>query len=115
MRFCEICQNMLYLTEEENNLKLYCKNCNFSTIEKSNDENNITIATKKLGIDKLNFKSYMTPNIVYDVTLPRVNNIKCPSVDCKPEQNEVIYVKYDHDNMKYLYCCCNCRTFWRSS
>lgn len=112
MRFCDICQNMMYLSDTDNKLKLYCKNCNFTTIEQSTDEESINVATKKVGIDTQNYKSYMTPNIVFDVTLPRVNNIKCPK--CSPEKNEVIYVKYDHDNMKYLYCCCNCRAFWKN-
>ena len=27
--------------------------------------------------------------------------------------NEVIYIKYDNENMKYLYYCVYCEKFWK--
>lgn len=103
---------MLYMKvegDENNKLRLYCKNCSFSRIE---DSATACVATKNFSSDANSYKSFMTPHIKYDPALPRVNNIKCP--ECQPEKNEVIYLKYDHDNMKYLYFCCNCEHFWRS-
>lgn len=113
MKFCNVCDNMLYMNlSKEGNLELYCKNCNYSSVENSTLTADLCVASKKFGMDASSFKSFMNPNIKYDSTLPRVNNIKCPS--CNPEKNEVIYIKYDHDNMKYIYFCCNCEQFWKN-
>ena len=61
-----------------------------------------------------------------DVTLPRTKTIKCPNQDCKSNkkkeneneneaQQEVIYLRYDDINMKYIYMCVNCNTTWKTS
>jgi hypothetical protein len=74
----------------------------------------IIVSDKKYSNDSANLNSYLTPNIKYDLTLPRVSNIVCPNDSCKPNANEVIYIKYDHANMKYLYFCCHCDHFWKN-
>jgi hypothetical protein len=62
----------------------------------------------------VNLNNYLTTNIKYDPSLPHVNNIACPN--CKgnntEKQNDVIYIKYDAENKKYLYFCCKCDHFW---
>lgn len=113
MKFCEVCDNMLYMeVTKERDLKFYCKNCNFSGIQTAVDLSSVCVSTKSYANDANSFKNYMTPFIKYDRSLPRVNNIKCQN--CDPAENEVIYVKYDHDNMKYLYFCCKCEHFWKN-
>lgn len=114
MKFCTICDNMLYLQlEDENRLKFHCKNCNATTYHNDNaKEEKLRISTKSFEADANSYKNYMTPYIVNDKTLPRANNIKCPN--CKPDDNEVIYINYDHANMKYLYNCCHCKHFWKN-
>lgn len=67
--------------------------------------------------DMSSYKHFMTPYIKYDTTLPRVKNIKCANTSCKnkdPEKQEVLYIKYDNVNMKYLYYCCHCEHFWKN-
>lgn len=115
MKFCEICDNMLYIQAETDttHLKLYCKNCNYSRLESPKEMGDTCVAIKNFASDANSYKNYMTPSIKHDPTLPRVNNIKCPE-NCKAEKNEVIYIKHDHDNMKYLYFCTNCNHFWKS-
>ena len=53
-----------------------------------------------------------------DATLPHVKTIKCPSEACGSNQTgaekDVIYIKYDPVNMKYLYICNVCGEAWRS-
>ena len=53
-----------------------------------------------------------------DPTLPHVNTIKCPSDSCKSNtmqaERDVIYLKYDAINMKFLYICNVCDARWRS-
>ena len=112
MKFCKVCDNMLYIeVTEEQNLKYYCKNCNFNEIHQVEAESTV-ISEKTYTNDLANLSSYINPNIKYDLTLPRVSNIACP--ECKPTDNEVIYIKYDQRNMKYLYFCCKCEHFWRN-
>lgn len=110
MKFCTNCENMLYLSVDGDKLKQYCKNCNFS-IEENYATRAECIVNTNHEADQGSYTQYMTKNIKYDPTLPRVNNIKCPH--CTPAQNEVIYLKYDHVNMKYLYFCCHCEEFWK--
>ena len=93
------------------NLKSYCKNCNFSTIDNFATHAECILETNHGVAAERNYEQYMNKYIIHDPTLPRVNNIKCPSCDVQP--NKVIYIKYDHVNMKYLYFCCNCEHFWR--
>ena len=54
-----------------------------------------------------------------DPTLPRINTIKCPNSNCKSntdddEKREVIYIRYDDINIKYMYLCAVCDTTWKT-
>ena len=54
-----------------------------------------------------------------DPTLPRINTIKCQNQECvsnKDEkvENEVIYIRYDDDGMKYSYICVKCDFVWNT-
>jgi hypothetical protein len=53
-----------------------------------------------------------------DPTLPHVKSIKCPKGDCASNtggsDRDVIYIKYDPVNMKYMYICNVCGEAWRS-
>lgn len=140
MKFCKICQNMLYVNvygENMQNLKYTCKNCDYyediqsssssqPVLAKRYDKNSKTSELDEKCIMKTNyfddirsFQQYQTKNIKYDMTLPRVNNIPCPNcakndahkIDSK--EPEVICIRYDHSNMKYLYFCCHCEHFWK--
>ena len=48
-----------------------------------------------------------------------VFNIKCPNENCKTntdgEKSEVLYIRYDENNMKYLYMCSICDTTWKTN
>lgn len=108
MKFCDQCENMLYISVKNCSLIYYCKNCNFSV------EQDCTSKSVDISIvdDHDKISQYMSKYIKYDKTLPRVNNIKCSCVKSNGQEDEVIYVKYDHANMKYLYYCCHCERFW---
>lgn len=145
MKFCNFCDNMLYIAvDSEKKLKYQCKNCNFtSQIEKKDGEslnilnhnynaqskieegNNLDkivdnieecdecVMNINYTDDKHNYQQFMNTNIKYDKTLPHVNNIKCPDTNCE-KTTDTIYIKYDLNNMKYLYFCCNCEKFWKN-
>ena len=43
-----------------------------------------------------------------DITLPRAEGIKCPNEQCQKAKPEIIYIKYDNENMKFIYICLDC-------
>ena len=62
-----------------------------------------------------------------DPTLPRIYNIPCPNVQCTTHsanvsslesaantKSEVIYMRYDDTNLKYIYICTTCDTVWKT-
>jgi DNA-directed RNA polymerase subunit M/transcription elongation factor TFIIS len=118
MEFCKLCDNMLYIkrevTDEQDKLINYCKNCS-NSVELKSDNKSILIFENNYEKEKINYKLFINPYIKYDPTLPRVNNLVCPNAKCtkkKNQDNEVIYIKYDNENMKYLYYCVYCEEFW---
>lgn len=123
MKFCNVCQNMLYIQVKRSDpqeaavmeLHYNCKNCGFSYSE---ERNRLSAAVLEHSYDEdkhTTFNQYITPYIKYDPTLPRVDNIECPNKECgNKKRPEVIYMKVDSEAMKYVYYCCNCEHFWRS-
>jgi aspartate carbamoyltransferase regulatory subunit len=67
------------------------------------------------------FNHIINPYTKLDPTLPRIYNMKCPNGDCKTNKEsndkptEVIYLRYDNDNLKYLYICVECDTTWKTN
>lgn len=124
MHFCNICDNMYYIRiaeNDENSLIYYCRNCG--------NEDNTLINNGLCGLKtqiKREEKKYLHIINKYtklDPTLPRINNVKCPNQDCPTNsstdenkiENEVIYIRYDDINMKYIYLCAICDTSWKTT
>ena len=136
MHFCSQCNNMYYIRlsanvdgsatdevedvgdaepKQEDRLVYYCRNC-------GNEDTNITV--DNVSISKINFKKgeQNFNNIIneftkFDPTLPRINNIPCPNTECASNndkaENDIVYLRYDETNMKFVYLCANCDTVWR--
>ena len=100
---------MYYIGIDETNkqhLTHYCRNCGH--VDQNNFDNSCILNMQiKKGEQKYNH--IINEYTKLDPTLPRVYNIKCPNVACKtktdPEnfKDEVVYVRYDGTNLKYLY------------
>jgi aspartate carbamoyltransferase regulatory subunit len=116
-KFCSICECFLWLElNDENELVYHCKNCD-NIIKHTDTTSSLCVMDNNYMEDNTNYRQYVTKYLKHDPTLPRVNNIKCPNTQCnKPsnEEDEVIFVKYDFQNMKYLYHCTFCEKFWKS-
>tara|TARA_B100000405_G_C16653459_1_gene399346 strand:- start:475 stop:819 length:345 start_codon:yes stop_codon:yes gene_type:complete len=56
-------------------------------------------------------------DMINDVTLPHVHDIKCKKGDnCqkpKGEKDDVILMRYDTNNSKYMYYCTYCQIKWK--
>ena len=117
MDFCEYCNNMYYFKhDEENKIIFYCKNCG-AVKDIDDDEEAKQIATNNFDGTNEKYTKYINPNIIYDHTIPHVNNIVCPNKECSKkdsDSNDVAYIKYDNTNIKYIYCCSYCKYFWTS-
>jgi aspartate carbamoyltransferase regulatory subunit len=54
-----------------------------------------------------------------DPTLPRINTVLCPNSDCATNKDgvprEIIYIRYDDSNMKYIYLCSSCNIVWQTN
>jgi hypothetical protein len=113
----------------ENELQYYCRNC-------GNIDN--TVASENICVSKMNMK-HSTTNQSFsqvvnkytklDPTLPRIHTMRCPNDECpsnagssggggggarnKPK-SEIIYVRYDDTNLKYVYLCAKCDKVWNT-
>jgi len=118
MHFCGKCDNMYYLRlSEANSNKLihYCRNCgNEETI--TNNES-ICISNNDLIKNDQKYKYIINKYTKLDPSLPRTNTIKCPNQSCPSNKEdgtrEIIYVRYDDDNVKYIYICSSCNFSWK--
>jgi len=115
MKFCSECNNMYYIkinTEDENSLIYYCRFCGHEDNEPA--ENGVVVLRTDYKKSEQQFSHMINRYIKHDNTLPRITNMKCPNEACATAESDVIYLRYDDDNMKYLYICANCDTTWKT-
>ena len=138
MRFCDNCENMYYIrinADEPNKLVYYCRNCGNedTTLEVDN------VCVSKINLKKKDV-AFSTVNkyTKLDPTLPRVTNVLCPNEACNKrsdkqsdkgsdkqsdkqrekgseksnDNKEIICIRSDDINMKYMYLCAECDTTW---
>ena len=118
INFCKDCDNMLFLYTDDSE-KLYhgCKACGNIEDMSSSDSLKCVYNNSQLQIDKseiINTNEYIT----HDVTLPTImnnTNIKCMNSECDSEETKITYIKYNDDDMKYLYICNHCGHKWKNN
>ena len=120
MHFCTVCQNMYYISisaSDDNKLIYYCRNCGNEDTTLSVE--NVTISKIQLKKSEQQFSHIINKYTKLDPTLPRINNILCPNINCKTNtdetEREIIYIRYDDINMKYVYLCSSCDTVWKTN
>ena len=120
MNFCKNCDNMYYMkinddekSEELGKLIYYCRNC-------GHEETNVNL--HNLCISRYEENNAQKTNKIneytkYDPTLPHSHTIKCPNEECVSNgkvgaMSDVIYMRVDDINMKYIYLCVYFNTNW---
>lgn len=132
MHFCENCGNMYYIKlnkEDGNNLVYYCRNCGNEKINL--DKSNICVLDIDFKKSEKSYDTIINEYTKFDPTLPRIHHINCPNPECKTNhtndandandleisdtKKDIIYLRYDDENMKYLYICSTCNFVWKSN
>ena len=120
MKYCIQCDNMYYIglnSDDSNKLTYYCRNCGYKYNTITNE--GVCVLKSELKNSGNKFHHIINQYTKLDPTLPRIRNLKCPNAECKYNKEdktaEVIYVRYDDDNLKYLYICVECDTTWKTN
>jgi hypothetical protein len=118
-------------------LMYYCRKCNFEDTELSNDIDNLYVSKTYVSQTSNNKKHIINEYTKYDPTLPRTNKIICPNDECENHvkntdikedtveeadkessfskiEKQIICIRYDDANMKYMYLCPICDTSWEN-
>ncbi len=113
------------MNKDEDKLIYYCRNC-------GNEDTSLATNTRNLYVSKstikkeMNYKNVINKYTKLDPTLPRINNIDCPNKECSSNNNsggeqknnsnkDILYIRYDDKNMKYIYLCSLCDTVWNTN
>ena len=126
MHFCTECGNMYYLQLDEadnNQLNYYCRNCGNKDEKLVANLNNIYVSKTDIKRE-MNYKNSINKYTKLDPTLPRIHNIDCPNQECNSnikettegnkEEKEILYIRYDDANMKFVYLCGVCDSVWNT-
>jgi DNA-directed RNA polymerase subunit M/transcription elongation factor TFIIS len=122
MHFCVKCDNMYYIginADDTNKLLYYCRHCGHK--DESIAEDGLCVLNTQLKKGEQKFNHIINEYTKLDPTLPRIYSMKCPNSECKTHNEtekdkptEIIYMRYDDANMKYLYICAECDTTWKT-
>jgi DNA-directed RNA polymerase subunit RPC12/RpoP len=115
---------MYYIRLEDSDsskLIYYCRKCG-----DENDlisEDNMCVSFTNLKREENKYYHIVNKYTKLDPTLPRINNIECPNEECSSRvenpnersKNEIIYMRYDNEDIKYVYICVNCDSLWTTN
>ena len=103
-------------SEDSNKLIYYCRNCGNEDGLLTVD--NVTVSKTQVKKNEQQFSHIINKYTKLDPTLPRISKILCPNPDCDTNthdaEREIIYIRYDDVNMKYMYLCSTCDLVWKS-
>jgi DNA-directed RNA polymerase subunit M/transcription elongation factor TFIIS len=117
IRFCTVCNNYLYLHVDETNgdLQRSCRNCGYKDTSEQGG------LVSEMRIEQLSAEGY---NLVNEFTLldPRLPHLhgtmKCINSSCQSNkpggESDIVYIKYDAENLRYMYICTTCKVNWKS-
>lgn len=137
MQFCPFCKNYLYLLAPEDKFtrtepvpqdsaanitpgtetRLFriCRTCGYREQDK---KGGLVLETNLKERTSEGYKILLHEFTKLDPTLPHVDTIQCPNDGCASNtgstKKDVIYLKYDAENLKFLYICNVCDAQWRS-
>lgn len=129
MEFC-VCGNMYYISISEQNSNVlihYCRHCGHRDEDIAN--RGICVINTSYKKSEQQFNHIVNKYTKEDPTLPRIYNIPCSNAMCAsntgesssssaaasaPVPSEIIYIRYDNTQLKFLYLCVVCDTVWKT-
>lgn len=120
MHFCSKCGNMYYIrlkNKESNSLVYYCRKCGHEDTSISQD--NVIVSKTNVKKKQQKYHHMVNQYTKLDPTLPRMKTIHCPNESCpcnldESIEKDIIYIRYDNENMKYIYLCSHCDKVWNT-
>lgn len=113
IRFCPTCRYYLFLQSGSNTLQRLCRNCGYT----EHDEKGGLVMEQSSETSE-GYKILVNEFTRYDVRLPHiVKTLRCPEPACTSNhggESDILYIKYDPANLKYLYICTTCGFQWTS-
>ena len=124
MKFCVNCHNMYYISineKDQNKLSYYCRNCGH--VDETLASENICVLNSELKKGEQKYNHIINEYTKQDPTIPRLYNMESPNASCKSNASsssskrnpEILYIRYDDNNMKYLYMCSDCDFVWKTN
>ena len=121
----------LKISEDENDtIMYYCRKCGDKDDTIINNKESLCVSKTHIKKTTEIYKNIINEYTKLDPTLPRIKNMFCPNEKCKSNQNEskdgeekdntvkkfpeIIYLRYDNNNMKYIYLCSECDYTWKN-
>jgi DNA-directed RNA polymerase subunit M/transcription elongation factor TFIIS len=110
--------------ENSNTLIYYCRKCGHEDDTLIATLDNICVSKTTVKKKEGGVKHLVNEYTKLDPTLPRVTNIPCPNAACasnkeekdeKDGQHEVIYLRYNDAQLKFVYICNLCDTVWKNA
>ena len=105
------------MENDANSLIYYCRNC--GNEDKLLAIENVCVSKTQIKKNEQSFSHIINKYTKLDPTLPRINTILCPNADCATnkddKEREILYIRYDDTNMKYIYLCSECETVWKTN
>jgi DNA-directed RNA polymerase subunit M/transcription elongation factor TFIIS len=102
-------------SDDPNKLVYYCRKC--GNEDKLLAIENVCVSKTQIKKSEKTFSHIINKYTKLDPTLPRINTILCPNSDCSTNtegtNREIIYIRYDDTNMKYVYLCSECDFVWQ--
>ena len=118
VQFCDMCDNLLFFKTIATDLKLHCRICDSITDYEYKAK---PIIKRDYTNSYLSAKATTNPDIIHDPAIPRIRGaeIPCPISTCPSKspsvENEVLYIKYDAENLKFMYICKHCKHTWNNA
>ena len=120
MHFCVKCDNMYYLKLKETDGKTliyYCRHCGHQADDLT--ETDVCVIKTQVNRSEEKYAHVINEYTKEDPTLPRIRTIRCPRQECPSNsgdtEKEVLYIRYDDTNLRYVYMCAKCNVTWKTS
>ena len=115
IRFCSNCNNKYYHNIDNNELRYYCRVC--GKVENNIAKEALCVLDTQFQKETNNFDHLINRYTKLDPTLPHIY-LQCPNETCKTNESkkitDAIYIRYDHQRMKFLYICTECDHKWKN-